>query len=233
MPTTQNPGPQSAFVRPLFRVLLDFLQQLASPVKHTGASSASMWPLLPTDRPPTERWPPTSVHPPVLPVPLAVPSDPYSHIVSAIGRLLKVCPSTLHSDCSDNDYGFVRHRREGRRQHRESTCSPTTSCLKYLISIDRANTTPFTNIQCGKYGTGTYWYMYAIDGDKPSLHLRAVSISKSSAHLELLSGSVCVSGQPFLSSWITITIPAFHLVMKTMSSLHSSISIVSVVSGLR
>jgi hypothetical protein len=81
-------------------------------------------------------------------------------------------------------------------------CSQTMSCLKYLTYIERISHTPFA-----PHGNGTHWCTYVEDGDWSSLRLHTVSISKFSAHTELLSGGISVSGQPFLSLLI-IAIPA-------------------------
>ena len=85
----------------------------------------------------------------------------------------------------------------------QSAYSQTTSYLKYLTSIERVATivmrTPFA-----LYGNGTYWRMYAKDGDESYLRHHTVSISKFSAHMELLLGRIWVSGQPFPSLLIIV-----------------------------
>src|ERR1700761_8834150 len=110
----------------------------------------------------------------------------------------------------------------------QSACFQIMHYLKYLISIEITTTTPLA-----LYGNGTYLCMYAKDGDILYLHHHTVSISKFSAHSELLSGRILASGQSFLLSLI-ITIPgaALHLMMKTMLLLHSSTLIKYVMSGL-
>src|SRR6266702_3897846 len=64
------------------------------------------------------------------------------------------------------------------------------SYLKYLISVERITATLVAS-----YGSGTYYRcMYAKDVDKSYLHHHTVSISKFSAHTELLSGRISVPG---------------------------------------
>ena len=93
------------------------------------------------------------------------------------------------------------------------------------MSIEMITTTLIT-----VYGNGTYWCTYVEDGDKSSLSLHDVSNSKFSANLELLSGRICVFGQPFLSlSLIAILGLALRLTKKLMLLLHSSTTIVYVV----
>ena len=83
-------------------------------------------------------------------------------------------------------------------------------------------------------GIGTYWLTYVEDGDKSYLSHHAVSISKFSVHLGLLSGSTSVSGQTFRSPFIMTSIRRILLVytMKTMSSPHWNTPVVYVTSGL-
>ncbi|KAH9065042.1 hypothetical protein EDB87DRAFT_1187070 [Lactarius vividus] len=76
----------------------------------------------------------------------------------------------------------------------QSMCSQIMSCWKYLTSAARI-TTPFV---IKSYGNGTYWRVYAKDGDKSYLSHHTVSISKYSAPSALLSGRISISGQPFL-----------------------------------
>ena len=76
-------------------------------------------------------------------------------------------------------------------------CSRIMSCSTYLTSVERVTMALQTPI--APYGNGTCWCMYANDGDKLYLRHHTVSISKFSAHTELLSG-IWVSGQPFLLS---------------------------------
>ena len=66
---------------------------------------------------------------------------------------------------------------------------PTTRsagfCLIYLTSVDRITMPPFSF-----HGHGTYWFMYAKDGDQSYSRLHSVSISEFSAETELLSARV-------------------------------------------
>lgn len=71
------------------------------------------------------------------------------------------------------------------------------SWLRYLISVDSQMIT--FNLDVALSGSGIYWYMCAGGGNKSYLHHHAVSVSKSSAQMELLSGVILVSGRPFLS----------------------------------
>src|SRR6266702_1583148 len=108
----------------------------------------------------------------------------------------------------------------------QSARSQTMSCLKYLTSVERLSGTTVS-----LDGSGTYLCTCVEDGDKLYLSHHTVSISKFSAHTELLSGRIWVSGQPFLSLFI-MAIPGTALgqTMRTMSLLHLSTPIVYVFS---
>jgi hypothetical protein len=121
----------------------------------------------------------------------------------------------------------------------QSTRSQMTSCLTYSISVERMKTsTPFTVLGNGNQdgnhlgnGNGTYWRMYAIDGDKLYLHHHVVSISAFPAHAVLPSRKIWVSGQTFLSMWMMDATPTLR--MKPTSLLHSGTSTVCIMSGCR
>src|SRR6266702_3931179 len=96
---------------------------------------------------------------------------------------------------------FVWHRRESQTRNNNQHSPRRCFFSKYSISIER-----ITTISVTLYGNGTYLRMYVKDGDKLYLHHHTVSISKFSAHMELLSGRISASGQPFLS-FLIIAIP--------------------------
>src|ERR1700691_1041146 len=100
------------------------------------------------------------------------------------------------------------------------------SCSKYSIPIKIITTTPFD-----LYGNGTYWFMYVEDGDKSYSHHQTVSSSKFSAHPDVVSERISISGQPFPSFFFYIS--SRTTLMKTMLLLHSSTTIVYVVSMVR
>ncbi len=110
----------------------------------------------------------------------------------------------------------------------QSARSQTMSCLKYLTSVERLSGTTVS-----LDGSGTYLCTYVEDGDKLYLSHHTVSISEFSAHTELLSGRIWVSGhQPFLSL-LVMAVPGMALgrMMRTMSLLHLSTLIVYAISG--
>ena len=101
-----------------------------------------------------------------------------------------------------------------------------TSCLKYSISIETTPTTPTS-------GSGTFWCMYAEDGDKSYFPHHSVLISEFSAHLEQVLRRISLSGQSFLST-LNITIPGARLGQEeqTTSLLRLNIPIVYAMSAL-
>ncbi|KAH9064999.1 hypothetical protein EDB87DRAFT_1182836 [Lactarius vividus] len=112
--------------------------------------------------------------------------------------------------------------------YQQSIRSQTTSCLKYLISIEASHI-----LTIPAYGNGTYWCMCAKGGDISYLHHHTVSISEFSAHTTLPSGRILASGQSFLSSLIIAMLgAALRLVMKIMLLLLLSNLAVYVPSGL-
>jgi len=116
-----------------------------------------------------------------------------------INYAVKVRPLAPRDDC--NEYRLCVAQARVTDSQQQSAFSQTMSFSKYSISIERITTTSVT-----LYGNGTYLRMYVKDGDKLYLHHHTVSISKFSAHMELLSGRISASGQPFLS-FLIIAIP--------------------------
>src|SRR5258708_20897831 len=118
------------------------------------------------------------------------------------------------------------------RNERISASSQTMSYSKYSISVERITT---TNISMTLYGNGTYLCTCVEDGDKSYLRHHSASNSGFSAHPELLSGRIWICGQPFLSLLIIpitiVGIAKMRGILKTVSLLHSSTSIVYAMSG--
>ena len=145
---------------------------------------------------------------------------------------VKVGPSATPSRCDRSEYSFCVAQGTARvtDRQRQSACSQRMSCSTYFVSIKRITTNPTLS------GNGTYLCTYVKDGDSSYSRHHSVSTCEFSAHPEISSGRIWVSGQHYPSVSILIAIPiggmaTMHQV-KIISLLYSGMSIVCAMSDL-
>ena len=125
--------------------------------------------------------------------PVSLPGDLASSETSRtieISRAQGASFSTRVASAASTDFVWMAQARVTDKVtdvQRQSACSQTMSCSKYLISTDRMGSTPLT-----LYGNGTCLCTYVEDGDKSYLHHHTVSISKSSANAVLFSRRISI-----------------------------------------